>query len=298
MKKIFMSGSGGMLGDAFYNIFKQNYNLMCTDKDLNENWLSILDFRNYEEYKKTVENFKPDYLFHIGAYTDLEYCEKNINDTYNTNTISVDHAINISNNLNIPLLYISTAGIFDGKQNIYNDWDTPNPLSVYGKSKFYSEQNIHRLSKKYLILRAGWMMGGGINKDKKFVNKIIKQILNGKKEIYVVDDKMGTPTYTYDFAKNAKLLIENEKYGLFNMVCPGTTSRFEVAKEILKITNLDNKIKINKVNSSYFSKEYFATRPKSENLINLKLQLLSMDIMRDWKICLAEYLKSSFKMIF
>ena len=298
MKKIFLSGVGGMLGQAFYNIFKDDYKLMCTDIDVNEEWLNYLDFRNFEDYYKEVTKFKPDYLFHIGAHTNLEYCEKNINDAYKTNTISVDHAISISNELDIPLLYISTAGIFDGNQDTYNDWDKPNPISIYGKSKFYSEENIISQSKNFLILRAGWMMGGGIQKDKKFVNKIINQLLNGKKEIFIVNDKMGTPTYTLDFAKNAKLLIENNKLGLFNLVCRGNTSRYEVAKEILKILNLETKIKINKVNSSYFKKEYFALRPKSENLINLKLQLLSMDIMRDWKESLEEYLNENYKKLF
>ena len=298
MKKIFLSGCGGMLGDAFYHIFKNEYKLLCTDKNVNEEWIEFLDFRDYNKYYKYVTDFKPDYLFHIGAHTSLEYCELNVNDAYSTNTIAVDHAINISNNLDIPLLYISTAGIFDGKQNSYNDWDQPNPLSIYGKSKYYSEKNIFRLSNKFLILRAGWMMGGGLKKDKKFVNKIIKQILDGKKEIFVVDDKMGTPTYTHDFARNAKLLIENKKYGLFNLVCSGNTSRYEVAKEILNILNLDKKIKLSKVKSSYFKKEYFAERPKSENLTNLKLQLMSMDIMRDWKICLKEYLDNNYKSFF
>ncbi len=298
MKRIFLSGVGGMLGQAFYKIFKEDYKLLCTDIDVNEDWLTYLDFRKFEDYYKEVSNFKPDYLFHIGAHTNLEFCEKNINDAYQTNTISVDHAISIANELNIPLMYISTAGIFDGNQDEYNDWDKPNPISIYGKSKFYSEENILRQSKKFLILRAGWMMGGGMQKDKKFVNKIINQLLNGKKEIFIVDDKMGTPTYTLDFAKNAKLLLENNKFGLYNLVCRGNTSRYEVAKEILKILNLENKIKINKVNSSYFSEEYFALRPKSENLINLKLQLISMDIMRDWKESLEEYLTENYKKLF
>ncbi len=293
-----MSGSGGMLGEAFYKIFKKDYHLFCSDIDVNEEWLNYLDFREYTNYQELVEKFNPDYLFHIGAHTDLEYCENNIDDTFKTNTISVDHAIQISNKLKIPLLYISTAGIFDGKKSIYNDWDTPNPLSVYGKSKFYSEKNILNLSNNYLILRAGWMMGGGFKKDKKFVNKIINQILNGKKKLFVVDDKMGTPTYTYDFAKNAKLIIEKNLNGLFNLVCSGNTSRFEVAKEILKILNLEKKISIKRVDSHYFKNEYFATRPKSENLINYKLKLLSLDTMRDWKDCLNEYLNEQYRSFF
>ena len=110
MKKIFMSGCGGMLGDAFYHVFKSDYELKCTDIDINENWLEYLDFRNFNEYMKSVTNFKPDYLFHIGAYTDLEFCEDNIDDTYLTNTISVENAVHIANNLNIPILSALCSG--------------------------------------------------------------------------------------------------------------------------------------------------------------------------------------------
>ena len=75
-------------------------------------------------------NFSPDYLFHLGAHTDLEYCEDNPNDAYATNTLPVETAVFFSNKLDIPLLYISTAGIFDGNQDTYDDWDNPNPLGL------------------------------------------------------------------------------------------------------------------------------------------------------------------------
>lgn len=76
-EKIYIAGCGGMLGEAFYKIFSTKYKLKCTDIDVNEKWLSYLDFRNYKKYYNDVNNFKADYLFHLGAYTDLEYCEKN-----------------------------------------------------------------------------------------------------------------------------------------------------------------------------------------------------------------------------
>ena len=101
------------------------------------------------------------------------------------------------------------------------------------------------------------MMGGGPKKDKKFIQKIMKQIKDGKKELFIVNDKFGTPTYTYDFAKNTKKLVETKSYGLFNMVCEGNTSRLEVAKEILKIFDLEKKILIKEVGSDFFSKKFF-----------------------------------------
>ena len=283
-----------MLGEAFYEVFSKKYTLKCTDKDVNEDWLERLDFCDSEKYRLKVEEFFPDYLFHIGAFTDLEYCENNRQATFETNTESVKTAVKISNNLNIPLLYISTAGIFDGLKEFYDENDEPKPMGVYAISKYEAEKFVVQNSKKFIICRAGWMMGGGPKKDKKFVKKILQQLKDGKKELFIVDDKFGTPTYTNDFAKNTLALIESNNFGLYNMACEGNTSRLEVTEEILKILNLSKKIKINKVNSDYFSKTFFAKRPNCENLLNKKLNDKKLNLMRPWKETLREYLKSSY----
>ena len=293
--KIYMAGCGGMLGEAFYKVFSSNYEIKCTDIDVNDTWLTKLDFRNLNEYSNDVNTFKPDYLFHIGAHTDLEYCETNQDDAYNTNTRAVENAVHISNKLNIPVIYISAAGIFDGKKNTFDESDTPKPTSCYAKSKYEGELYVQKNSNRYLICRAGWMMGGGPNKDKKFIQKIFRQIKEGKKELFIVNDKAGTPTYTHDFANNLKLLLENQKWGLFNMVCSGFVKRSEVAKELLSIIKLEEKIKITEVDSDYWKKEYFVSRPDSECLINKKLDLLNMNKMRDWKICLRQYIRDYYQ---
>lgn len=295
MKKIFIAGCGGMLGEAFYIQFKNEFELKCTDKDVNENWLSYLDFRDYKDYKKQVIEYNPDYLFHLGAYTDLEYCENNIEDTYLTNTTSVENAVYISNLLKIPLLYISTAGIFDGQKELYDDWDTPNPLGTYARSKYMGEKFVVENCNKYIICRAGWMMGAGPKKDKKFIQKLMYQIKNGSKTLNIVSDKDGTPTYTHDFAITVKHLITNEYWGLYNCVCQGQTSRVEVATELLKIINKQNEITINEVKSEYFKDVYFAARPKSERLINTKLNLRNANMMRDWKLSLKEYISTYYE---
>lgn len=292
MKKIYIAGCGGMLGEAFYHNFKKDYHLKCTDKDVNEEWLHYLDFRDYENYKEDVENFNPDYLFHLGAYTDLEYCEKNPDDAYVTNTLAVENAVYIANKLKIPLLYISTAGIFDGKKTLYDDWDQPNPLGVYARAKYFGERFVVENANRYLICRAGWMMGSGPKKDKKYIQKIMKQLKDGKKELFIVNDKDGTPTFTHDFALNVKALLEKEYWGLYNMVCGGQTSRLEVTQELLKILNLEKEIKINEVSSDYFKDIYFAERPPCERLENKKLALRNINLMRDWRIALKEYIEN------
>lgn len=294
-KKIYIAGCGGMLGEAFYSRFRGEYQLKCTDKDVNEPWLSFLDFRDFEAYRKDVEEFRPDYLFHLGAYTDLEFCELNPDETYNTNTLAVENAVYLANELDIPLLYISTAGIFDGAREYYDDWDQPNPLGVYARAKYMGERFVVENAKRYLVCRAGWMMGSGPQKDKKFIQKLMKQLKDGKKELFIVDDKDGTPTYTHDFARNVKALLEKEYWGLYNMVCGGQTSRLEVATELLRLLGLQDKVKLTPVGSDYFKETYFAERPPCERLVNRKLNIRNINLMRDWKVALKEYMENYYK---
>jgi len=295
MKKIYIAGCGGMLGEGFYKQFKEEYKLKCTDKDVNADWLSFLDFRDFESYRNDVLDFAPDYLFHLGAYTDLEFCEENVDDTYMTNTLSVEHACQIANELDIPLLYISTAGIFDGEKDLYDDWDVPNPLGHYARSKYMGELYVQQNVRKHYICRAGWMMGGGPQKDKKFVHKIMKQLKAGKKELFIVNDKDGTPTYTHDFAKTVKELIQTRHYGLYNLVCDGLTGRFDVAAHLLKILGKSDEVNLVPVTSDYFSQEYFAHRPASERLINKKLNLRGLNKMQSWEDALEEYVRDYYE---
>jgi len=293
MTRIYIAGCGGMLGDAFYNTFKKDFELKCTDIDLNEDWLSYCDIRDFTAYREDVVNFKPDFLFHLGAFTDLEFCENHIDETYVTNTLSVENAVQIANELDIPVLYISTAGIFDGKQETYDDWDTPNPLGHYARSKYMGEVYVEKHAKKYFVCRAGWMMGGGPAKDKKFIGKLIKQLNSGAKVFHIVNDKFGTPTFTYDFAATVKVLIKTNYYGVYNSVCQGLTNRVEVAQELLAILGKTNEVRIEEVDSSFFKTSYFAPRPDSERLLNKKLGLRDLDNMGDWKKSLKRYLETN-----
>jgi dTDP-4-dehydrorhamnose reductase len=293
-KRIYLAGCGGMLGDAFHDVMADRLVLKCTDIDVNSQWLSFLDFRDFEAYRNDVVEFRPDYLFHLGAHTDLEFCERNVADAYATNTLAVENAVHIANELDIPLLYISTAGIFDGGQETYDDWDQPNPLGHYARSKYMGERFVAENARRYLVCRAGWMMGGGPAKDKKFVQKLMAQLKGGVSELFIVDDKLGTPTYTIDFARNVELLLSSELWGLYNMVCPGVTSRLEVAHYLVEVLSLQDEVTLRPVPSSHFATEYFAPRPDSERLLTTKLDLRALNRMRDWRTCLSEYLAAKY----
>ncbi len=290
--RIYVAGCGGMLGEAVHRVFgAASDELKCTDVDVNAPWLEYCDFRDFTAYRQSVERFAPDVLMHLGAHTDLEYCEKNPQDAYLTNTQSVEHAVKIAQVHGVPLVYISTAGIFDGAKERYDEGDTPNPLGVYARSKHRGEEIVQQQMPRHFICRAGWMMGGGPGKDKKFIGKVLGQLAAGKRTLQVVNDKLGTPTYTIDFARNLRALLATENYGLYNMVCEGVTSRLEVAHELINILALKNAIRIESVSSEFFAGEYFAPRPASERLINHKLNLLQLNLMRDWQTALAEYIR-------
>jgi dTDP-4-dehydrorhamnose reductase len=289
-----MAGVGGMLGEALHKVLGSQHELLCTDIDVNEPWLQSCDFRDFSQYERTVSAFRPDMLMHIGAHTDLEYCEKNPDDAYLTNALSVEHATTLAQVHGVPLVYISTAGIFDGKKEHYDDWDQPNPLGVYARAKYMGEIVVQSRVPRHYIFRAGWMMGGGPSKDKKFINKLMKQLAKRVDELHIVNDRLGTPTYTVDFARNLAAMIKTPYYGLYNMVCGGETGRLEVAEELVRLLRLDDKVRIIPVPSDHFAKEYFAPRPPCESLVNYKLGLRGMNLMRDWRVALKDYLKDHF----
>jgi dTDP-4-dehydrorhamnose reductase len=286
-------GAAGMLGTTLKNIVGED-KFILTDKDTSTG-LEFCDIRDLALTTELVEKYNPDIILNFAALVDLEYCETEKDDCYLTNTIAAIHLFNLAKDRNIPYIFISTAGIFGNDKEFYTEDDQPYPLSAYGKSKYYTEQSLQNQGyEKYWIFRAGWMMGGGPDIDKKFVNKIMKQIKAGSKELFVVDDKLGVPTYTKDFSSSILKHIENDlPYGLYNMVSQGEASRYDTAIAINEYLNLG--LTIHKVNSDYYKEEYFAPRPYSEKLINKALNDLNKNYMRNWKVCLHEYLDEYYK---
>src|SRR3989344_2204676 len=277
---LLITGCGGMLGEAVYNQFKNRCRVYATDINLNEPWLERLDVSNQQEAQNYASRIKPDYIVHLAALTDMEYCELNPEHAHAVNTRGVENLAAYAREQDIPFVYISTAGIFDGEKDEYHEGDLPRPLSIYGKTK-YAGELIARDLKKSVVIRAGWMMGGGPRKDKKFINKIIKQLRAGADEIAVVNDKLGTPCYTYDLAKVIEHLLDHETYGLYHGVCDGGASRYEVAEFLVKELNLDRPVKIRRVSSDHFRESYFAPRPASEKLINSRLKEKGINFTRD-----------------
>lgn len=287
--KVYIAGCGGMLGRAVYGYFSKRCIVKATDIDLNIEWLEHGDVRDYKNIEESIRVFNPDLVINLAALTDLEYCENNTENTWLTNALGAENIALICKKINTPLVYISTAGIVDGKQDVYNDFDAANPLGIYAKSKYHGEVFVKNYLDKFFVFRAGWMMGGGPNKDKKFINKIYKQIKSGQKELFIVDDKLGTPTYTNSFAEGIFKVVETDLYGVYNQVCEGDCSRYDVAVEFVQHLGLTDKLKVTKVSSDHFKTEYFAPRPTSEKLVNMKLNARGINHMPHWKAALKDY---------
>jgi dTDP-4-dehydrorhamnose reductase len=171
--KYLITGVSGMLFNDLKHLVSDKECLLL-DRVVNDNNTIYCDISDIKKTNKIVNEFNPNIIFNLAAITDLENCENDRDDCYGSNTIGAINLFNYCKDNNIPYVFISTAGIFGNDKEHYTEEDIPKPLSSYGKSKFFVEEILLNQSyEKFWIFRAGWMMGGGPNVDKKFVEKIL-----------------------------------------------------------------------------------------------------------------------------
>lgn len=281
--KILCTGSYGMLGEAVRKVFK-DHELILTD-------IYDIDVRSYDSVMQYMEKLDsvPNYIWHMAAETNLEICELRPEQAYLTNTIGTFNVARLAQLLDVPIIYMSTAGIFKGNQvKPYIETDMPQPANHYGRSKYYGELALNSYDKVY-IFRMSWAMGGGPKLDKKFVNKIYQLIKSGKNVLHVIDDKFGSPTYTHDVAMTIQnCLIAQLPYGVYHVAGKGKASRFDVAKAIVEILGL--KVEIIPVKSEFYKSQYPCLRANNE-VLESKKDFRYANVMRDWREALEEYLK-------
>ncbi len=296
-ERVLITGAGGMLGNAIYPYFRERFpNVFATDRVVSESWMSELDVRDTAKLRQVFSEFRPDLVLHLAAETDLEYCEEQPEIAEAVNAQATAVVAQSAEEVGATLVYISTAGVFDGKKTdgLYTEQDVPNPIMVYGQTKLDGEIHVRNLCSRHYVVRAGWMVGGGPAKDHKFVYKILEQVGEGREKIHAVDDKWGTPTYTHDFATTLFALLDSERYDTYHMVCEGTGSRYDVACEIVRVCGR-GEIEVVPVGSDFFLKEYPAPRPRSEMLVNANLNALGINHMRGWEEALEAYIRAEYQ---
>jgi dTDP-4-dehydrorhamnose reductase len=278
--KIILLGSSGQLGKEFekFLLKKENVELHA----FTHNELDILDF---EELVDKFQEISPDVVINCAAYTKVDQAEKEQSLAYQVNAIGAKNVSYASFKINAKVVCFSTDYVFDGLKSVpYNEFDKPNPESLYGKSKLTGEIYIKEHNPNNLILRISWLYGiNGSN----FVKTIIR-LAKEKGELRVVNDQFGSPTYTLDVVKQTWKLIQDDSIGLYHSSNIGKTTWFEFAKKIVEKLNLNAKVLPIKTDEF----PALAKRPSFSVLDNYLLKIESKNIMRNWEEAFDEFVQN------
>lgn len=269
-----------MLGTDVFRILARSQEHTVIGIDIQEaDITSITALRHY------LWNRKFDVIIHCAAYTDVDGCETNQDLAYSINGYGTKNVAQYAQETNAVLLYISTDFVFDGqKKEPYSELDIPNPLSIYGKSKLAGEQFIQQLLTRYYIIRTSWLFG---KHGKNFVDTILSKI-QSRECLSVVNDQIGTPTYSVDLAEAIQRFIGCELFGIYHISNSGICSWFEVAAEIISIAGLSNKIKVIPITSDELIRP--AKRPKYSKLGNFRYEQEIGPPLRVWQEAVKDYI--------
>lgn len=275
--KVLVTGTNGQLG---YDVVKelQKQNIECFGAKRKD--FDIVDF---EATRNFIINYSPDAVIHCAAYTAVDKAEDEKEQCYLVNSDATKNIARICKKINAKMLYISTDYVFDGtKEGFYEVDDLPNPINVYGKSKLLGEQAVQKLLEKYFIVRISWVFGEHGNNFVKTMLKLGKE----RKEINVVSDQYGSPTYTADLAPLLVEMIKTDCYGIYHATNEGVCSWAEFAEEIFKIAGMN--VKVNHITTTeYFTK---AKRPLNSRLSKEKTWKYFSKL-RIWNYGINMYLK-------
>lgn len=270
MAKILVTGADGMLGQDLCPILeKYNYNVIKTD-------IKTLDITDFDTAQTVINAHSPDMIIHCAAYTNVDKAEEDFETAKLINASGTENIAKICALKNIPILYISTDYVFDGKKQApYKPDDNPNPINNYGLTKFYGEKAILKYCSKYFIVRTSWLYG---IYGKNFVETMIS--LAAKPELKVVNDQTGCPTWTVELSNGIAKLLQNQNYGIYHICGSGKATWYEFAKEIFNLCNL----KVNLIPCSSIEFPSPAKRPEYSVMDNSGL-------CENWKSSLKKYIE-------
>ena len=287
MKKILVTGCNGQLGRAIRMEYKDaGVRFINTDVKESEG-IVALDISDINQVMELIKSEKPDVIINCAAHTNVDACETQWDLAYKINAIGPRNLSIAANEVNAKMIHVSTDYVFEGNGEIpYKEFDIPNPVSAYGKTKLEGEKFVQQFANKYFILRTAWLYGEGKN----FV-KTMLQLAETHDEVSVVCDQVGTPTSAVELAKMIHYLEETDNYGLFHATCEGDTNWAAFAEEIFKLAGKN--VRVNHVTSEQYAKmnPASANRPAYSILDNYMLRLTSDYKMADWKEALKVYMK-------
>ena len=221
-----------------------------------------LDLSSLESIDAFFKDKKYSYIMHLAAVTDVDLCERDPSKAYLINGLATEALAMNAARIGAKIMYISTSAVFGAVAKLsFCELDTTRPVSFYGSSKLFGEEAIQRSGSQYLILRSSFMIGGGPDRDKKFIGKILPK-LRSNEDVLAVSDKLGSLTYAKDLADFMVDSIKTNIRGIVHITSSDFCSRYDIAKHIKVV--LDSKSKITPIPSQVMPLS--APRPMSEAL--------------------------------
>jgi len=266
-----------MLGTDLIKVLSLNKEVVGTD-------IEDFDITRQEETLRAISEIRPDLLVNAAAFTQVDKCEEEEKKVFAINGEGVKNLALACLKNGAKMVYMSTDYIFDGKKRApYKEADSPNPLSVYGRSKLLGEQYLQELMEKFIIVRTAWLYGvNGPN----FI-KTVLHLAQEKDELKVVDDQCGTPTYTLHLARAINALIEIEALGIFHITNRGSCTWYEFACEILRLRGI--KVKVIPITTQEIGRP--ANRPSFSVLDCSKFERTTGLILPHWKEAVREFIQ-------
>lgn len=276
--KVLVTGVKGQLGyDAVKEFEKRGCEVIGVD-------VEEMDITDASQVRKVISEAAPDVVVHCAAYTAVDAAEENEELCRSVNAVGTENIAKVCKEKDCKMIYISTDYVFAGVGECFFEPDDETaPLNVYGQTKYEGEEAVRTLLEKYFIVRISWVFG--LNG-----NNFVKTMLRLGKErgvVSVVNDQIGSPTYTYDLAVLLADMAETEAYGIYHATNEGVCSWYEFAVEIFKQAGLE--VDVTPVGSDAFPVK--AKRPKNSRMSKEKLVKSGFNQLPSWENALSRYLE-------
>jgi dTDP-4-dehydrorhamnose reductase len=281
--KILITGANGQLGTDLVKALEGHEVVPLTHADA--------DIADFEAIKAACLKHRPEVIVNTASYVRVDDCETNPDLAFRVNALGARNVAVVAEGLGARLVQISTDYVFGGgevRSTPYTEFDTPVPLSTYGRSKLAGEDFVRHLCRRHFIVRTSGLFGvaGSSGKGGNFIETILR-LAKERDRLTVVNDQVFSPTYTPDLAHKIAGLLETELYGVYHVTNAGACSWFDLAREALRLTG--SKTPILPVTSKEYPQK--ARRPPYSVLGHYELKLLGMDDVRGWEEGLGEYVR-------
>lgn len=281
--KVLITGADGQLGTDVVSLFRESgLTVFACDRD-------TLDITDSSACETLIKGFIPDAVIHCAAYTAVDRAEEEVEDAYSVNAAGTRNLVVACEKIKAKFCYISTDYVFNGRSEApYHEYDPPNPQSIYGKSKLAGEVLVQSLSTRYFIVRTSWVYGlHGHN----FVKTILR-LGREKDSLQIVNDQIGSPTFTEDLACFLEELIKTDRFGIYHASNSGTCTWYEFAKKIYEEAELITGEKFKARIQPCTTEEYPLPAPRPSNSVMAHWAIRSNGFtdLRDWENGLRSFL--------